>query len=462
MMWKGGLRMQGNETRDVAPLDSATYRLLVERSNDGIAVIQDGVIRYVNARIEELLGHPADEVIDAALVEYVHPDDRALVSERYEMRMAGEAAPIIYEIRVRTATGEHIPVEINAGITSFEARPADVILVRDVRSRRRTEDTLRDVNRKVEQLHQAAYRLADAKAADDVYRETVRSAEVILAFTKCTLDILEGDRLVVKATSGGIVPGESQDAPLEQGGLAAETLRTKETYVFGSLAEVPVARPTHSDFQSGISVPIGDFGVFQAASKERDAFSHEDARLLGLLVRHAAEALERIRLHSELEEQATRDPLTGVFNRRHFTERIGEELERSRRYEHPLAFLMLDINGFKTVNDTYGHQTGDLVLQGVARGIEDELRSVDIVIRYGGDEFLVVLPETNGEADIIAERLQKAIEERSKDESFSPVPVSLAIGVAYWAPDGAESLDDVLRIADARMYEAKRQWAEKT
>ena len=85
--------MHANETRDVGPLDSDAYRLLVERSNDGVAVIQDGVIRYVNARIEEILERPVDEMLGVALLEYVHPDDRALVLERYEMRMAGKTVP---------------------------------------------------------------------------------------------------------------------------------------------------------------------------------------------------------------------------------------------------------------------------------------------------------------------------------------------------------------------------------
>jgi diguanylate cyclase (GGDEF)-like protein/PAS domain S-box-containing protein len=447
--------MHGNESRDDLTLDAETYRLLVERSSDGVAVIQEGLLRYVNPRIEELLGYAATELTGTEFAEHLHPDDRAAVEERYRLRMAGKPVSPIYEIRVRSKSGEYVPIEINAGILPYEGRPADFALVRDIRDRKRTEEALREATRKVEQLHQAAYRLADAASEEEIYRETVHAAEEILSFSKCTLDIVEGNRLVVKATSNGIGPGESQDAPLESETLAAETLRTGETYVFGSLEEVPAARPTHSDFHSGISLPLGRFGIFQVASTEPDAFTREDARLLELLVRHAAEALERLRLHRRLEEQATHDPLTGVYNRRHFTDGIGKELERSRRYEHPLAFLMIDINGFKAINDTFGHQVGDAVLCNVARAIEEELRSVDIVIRYGGDEFLAVLPETDREANATAARLKDAIERRARDEEFSPIPISLAIGVACWSPDGEATLDDVLREADDQMYAAK-------
>jgi len=429
--------------------------MLVERSNDGVAVIQDGVIQYVNPRVAELFGFAVEDIVGTDLARYLHPEDVDLVQTRYARRMAGEDVPSIYETRVLCKSGEAIPVEINAGVLAYLGRPADIVLVRDIRDRKHTEEALLEANRKVEELHQAAYRLADAKSEDDVCRLTVHAAEEILSFTKCTLDIVEGDHLVVKATSDGIKPGESRNMPLEEGGLASETLKTGQTYVFGSLEEVPNARPTHSEIQSGISLPLGSFGVFQVVSKEAHAFSQEDAKLLGLLIRHAAEAMERIHLHTELEEQATHDPLTGVYNRRHFTERIGKELERSKRYEHPLAFLMIDINGFKSVNDSFGHQIGDSVLCNVAKEIEEELRSVDIVIRYGGDEFLAVLPETNGEADIIAERLRKAIEERSRDPEFSPTPISLAIGMAYWSPSDGQPLDDVLRQADVRMYASK-------
>ncbi len=451
--------MAKNGSGDAEFLDGLTYQLLVERANDGVVIIQDETLHYVNPRIEEIFGYTASEMVGTEFTDYLHPEDHPLVAERYRRRMEGEEVPSIYETRARSKSGEYVSVELNAGILTYRGRPADVVFVRDVSERRGSEQALREANRKIEQLHQAAYRLADCGDEDEVCRQTVKAAEEILSFSKCTLDIVEGDRLVVKATSNGLGPGESRDAPLEGGGLASETLRTGKTYVFGTLDEVPTARPTHSDLQSGISLPVSTFGVFQVAATEPNAFSSDDARLLELIVRHTAEALERLRLQQELEEQATHDPLTGVYNRRYFTDRIGKELERSRRYEHPLAFLMIDINGFKAVNDTLGHQAGDRVLCDVAGAIQEELRSVDIVIRYGGDEFLAVLPETNGEADVIAARLQEAIEVRSRNGEFSSLPVSLAVGMAYWSPGGSTSLDDVLRLADSRMYEAKNAGA---
>ena len=436
-------------------LDGKTYQELMERANDGVVIIQDEILQYVNPRLEEILGYTPGEMIGRPFIEYLHPDDAPALQKRYELRLAGDDVPAVYETRILKKSGEFAPVEVNAGIFPYRGAPADVVFIRDISERRRTEHALLEANRKIVQLHQAAYRLADCETEDEVYRETLLAAEEILEFTKCSLDIVDGDRLVVKALSGGLGPADSFDAPVDGESLAAETLRTRKTYVFGTLDEAPVARPTKADFQSGISLPIGPFGVFQVASSEPNAFTSDDARLLELLVRHTAESIERLRLRHELQEQATHDPLTGVYNRRYFTDRIGVELERSRRYEHPLAFLMMDINGFKVVNDTRGHQTGDEVLCKVAKAIQDELRSVDVVIRYGGDEFLAVLPETNGEADLIALRLQEAIARRSRKGEFCSCSLSLAVGMAYWAPDDDQTLDDVLRQADDRMYASK-------
>lgn len=447
--------MGRNEPNSVDLLDGHTYQRLLERASDGVVIIQDEVLRYVNRRFEEMLGYSPGESIGTTFIEHVHPEDASVMLDRYRLRLEGSTVPPVYEARIRTKDGRYLTVEINAGVFPYRGAPADVVFIRDITEWKRTEEALRLANRKIEQLHQAAYRFAECRTEDEVCQETVRAVEEILEFWKCTLDIVEGDRFVVKATSDGLDPGESRDVPIEEGGLATETLQTGKTYVFGTIDEVPVARPTQAQFQSGISLPVGRFGVFQVAATEPNAFTADDARLLELLVRHTAEALERVHLHRELEEQATHDALTGVYNRRYFSDRIERELERSERYVHPLAFLMIDINGFKAVNDTLGHHTGDRVLCLVARAIQEELRSVDIVIRYGGDEFLAVLPETNGEADLIAERLREAIERRGRAGEFCSCPITLAVGMAYWAPDGTMSLDDVLRLADDRMYASK-------
>jgi len=436
-------------------LDGRTYQQLMERASDGVVIIQNEILQYINPQFEEMLDYTAGEIVGTRFMEHVHPDDADALLERYRRRLAGEPVPSVYETRLRRKSGGYMPVEINAGIFPYNGAPADVIFIRDITERKRTEDALRAANRKIEQLHQAAYRFAECRTEDEIYEETIRAAQEILGFPKCSLDIVEGDRLVVKATSDGLGPGESRDAPIEAGGLAAETLRTGKTTVFGTIDEVPIARPAHAGFQSGISLPVGHFGVFQVGASATNAFTADDARLLELLVRHTAEALERVRLHRKLEEQATHDALTGVYNRRYFDDRIGKELARSKRYDHPLAFLMIDIDGFKAINDSLGHQAGDRVLCRVAQAIQEELRSVDIVIRYGGDEFLAVLPETNGEADIIAERLQQAIERRGRTGEFCSTPITLAVGMAYWMPDEAMSLDDVLRLADDRMYASK-------
>ena len=314
---------------------------------------------------------------------------------------------------------------------------------------------------KLEKLHRVAQALEEEEDEDEVCRITMAAAEEILEFQFGSIDCVEDDRLIVKATSSVLPEGASRETSLSEGGLAAKTYNTGQTFVFGTIEEVPDANPTDDSIESGISAPIGKFGVFQAVSSEKNVFTSEDVRLLELLLGHTAQAIERIRLQQQLRDQAMRDPLTNVYNRRYFNQVIEQEIGRSKRYDHPIGFLMIDVDRFKHINDTYGHQTGDKVLQAVADLLVEQVRETDLVVRYGGDEFLLMLIETDGETDAVMRRIQEAVEERNRINDVVPFPVTLSVGSAHWSPELNQTAEEILAEADKLMYAEKRSKGER-
>ncbi|MBS3789179.1 GGDEF domain-containing protein, partial [Candidatus Bipolaricaulota bacterium] len=180
-----------------------------------------------------------------------------------------------------------------------------------------------------------------------------------------------------------------------------------------------------------------------------------DIELAEILAGHLSEEVKRIRLEEELKEQAIRDPLTELYNRRYFNETLKKEVKKSERYSRPLAFLMIDVNRFKEINDRYSHQTGDEVLREVAGLLEDNVRDSDTVVRYGGDEFLIMLPETDGESSYTVTRLREKLEEWNRDSDLLDFPLTLAIGSAHWSPEQDRDVEEALKEADQKMYEDK-------
>ncbi len=176
--------------------------------------------------------------------------------------------------------------------------------------------------------------------------------------------------------------------------------------------------------------------------------------LLVLLARVRSALREKER-QDLLEKWATTDPLTALFNRRHFFEMAHRELDRSNRQNSPLSFIMLDIDKFKLVNDQFGHLTGDNVLVMLAKILKQQLRSVDLCCRYGGEEFVLCLPDTHLEgAQDLAERIRLAVLSESltshDERTFS---ISISLGVAQNHQD--ENVEAILKRADSALYQAK-------
>ena len=198
-------------------------------------------------------------------------------------------------------------------------------------------------------------------------------------------------------------------------------------------------------------------GVLEIVNKLNGApFTKEDLDLPLKLVNHAAMAIERALLYQRTEELSLKDDVTNLFKTRYLNRAIEIEIERSDRYGPPFTLIFMDIDFFKKVNDQHGHIVGGKVLVEVAQLLLNSLRTLDIVARYGGDEFVAVLPQTTPKSGfMIAERLRKSIEKREflKKEGYS-IRLTASLGVASY-PENAKSKEDLFRIADEAMYRGK-------
>jgi two-component system cell cycle response regulator len=226
---------------------------------------------------------------------------------------------------------------------------------------------------------------------------------------------------------------------------------------------------THIQVRSVIAIPFSyeknRTGVFLLRrSVDQDPLAASDVDFADTVIKSAVNAIEQAHTieqtkadNARLEALAHTDSLTHLLNRRALTIRLVAELERVRRYNSPLAMLMIDLDHFKVVNDTYGHLVGDEVLRGIGMILQRSVRSVDMVARYGGEEFVIVLPET-GETGAIAfaERIRQRVDQHNFEAArSSSVRVTVSIGVSCLPSPHVDSAEDLFAGSDAALYRAK-------
>ncbi len=196
--------------------------------------------------------------------------------------------------------------------------------------------------------------------------------------------------------------------------------------------------------------------VLLLTSMERN-LGRDETMALDSALRHLALSLKNARRFQQACRDADCDSLTGIYNRRHFEQTLHVEIQRHRRYRQDMSLLMLDIDYFKKINDTLGHQAGDSVLRNVSGLISETIRQADYCARYGGEEFVILLPHTDSDnAQLLADRLRRAIEKHAFAHDGKRFTVTASLGVASLAPGGEKSAADLAHEADLALYQAKR------
>jgi len=277
--------------------------------------------------------------------------------------------------------------------------------------------------------------------------------------------LLEGDgRLQIKAHQGKLTAAMGQGTTLELGtGLASRAFDSGKSVLENDVSRDEGYLPGFVETQAEMCAPLLFFGeklgVLVLDSANRNAFEPGDIQSLEAVADICAGAIYNARHFERTRQLAYLDGLTGIFNRRFFEMRIAEEMERADRYGSQVSVVMFDIDHFKKLNDEFGHLLGDEVLRQVSKLMAQNVRKGDVLCRYGGEEFSLLLPQTSGtNAYEVAEKLRRAVELFP----FPGVPrtVSVSAGVAD-CPRFGKTRDDLVAAADAALYQAKQAGRNK-
>lgn len=311
--------------------------------------------------------------------------------------------------------------------------------------------------REAERILDIARGLTASLDDGEVLRRIADAARDLLAADGATVWLLEEAGARVGSAAGSVAPPEGALFPLE-GELVHLLLDERESVIIEDLPAtglLPASTRRRLKGESSMIVPLvaSDrvIGALSVGSADPRSFTSDEARLLQRLSGHAALALENARLHARLRSLSLTDPLTGLPNRRHMEMHIGQELAAARR-GRDLSVVLFDLDDFKQYNDALGHLAGDEALRAVGQILQGETRAMNLVARYGGDEFVAVLSDTDDEgarrhAGRVARRL-------SQHPLLGPLALSISFGVAEFSDDN-HTAEALLQAADADLYRSK-------
>jgi diguanylate cyclase (GGDEF)-like protein/PAS domain S-box-containing protein len=462
--------LERQRTEEARRAEEARFGALVEHTSDLILLTDNrGHILFVSPAAERLLGYGGDQT-GVDVFSLVHPDDRQAVWDASVEDALTPGPGRTLEIRVLHADGAWRYMEsVASNLLDDPAVGGFVVTLRDVTERRKAADELAARAAQQAAVADLGQRALSGVPLDRVYAHAVEVVARTLGVPWVILAELrssDGNFAVQAAVDVTTTSVRVADAP-----QAVETLGSAEPVVIDDTRSEDNDALAPAGARSGISVVVGElrqpFGVLLAHSPRLNAFTAEHGTFLQAIANVLAMAIGRDSAAAEMRHQALHDSLTGLPNRTLLADRAAQAIRASRRHHCSVALLLMDLDRFKEINDTLGHNVGDAVLRQVGERVAAVIRAEDTVARLGGDEFAVVLPGIHGaeDAKAVGAKILAALEApfhlpvssdggRSERAEALALHLEASIGIAL-APEHGGDATALLQRADIAMYRAK-------